>query len=134
MTTPRPTIEQEYATARPRSTKALYERARQIMPSGAAHDGRVFAPLSCYVERAGGARTWDVDGDADIVTDADIHQIIDAFDQCRDVRSGRPPRAGRSSGGAPWPCFGQLVGGLGRARPADILVRPRRRPGPRAAA
>ncbi|HET7343661.1 MAG TPA: aspartate aminotransferase family protein [Methylomirabilota bacterium] len=63
MTTNRPTIEQEYAAARPRS-KALFERARQSMPSGAAHDGRVFAPFPFYVERADGARKWDVDGHA----------------------------------------------------------------------
>jgi glutamate-1-semialdehyde 2,1-aminomutase len=61
MTTPRPTLEQEYADARPKS-RALYERARQVMPSGAAHDGRVFAPFPFYVERADGARKWDVDG------------------------------------------------------------------------
>jgi glutamate-1-semialdehyde 2,1-aminomutase len=63
MTTPRPTLEQEYAVARPKS-RALYERARQIMPSGAAHDGRVFSPFPFYVERADGARKWDVDGHA----------------------------------------------------------------------
>ncbi len=61
MTTLRPTIEQEYAVARPKS-KAFYERARAAMPSGAAHDGRVFAPFPFYVERAQGARKWDVDG------------------------------------------------------------------------
>ena len=44
MTTSRPTIEQEYAAARPKS-KAFYERARAAMPNGAAHDGRVFAPF-----------------------------------------------------------------------------------------
>jgi glutamate-1-semialdehyde 2,1-aminomutase len=32
------------------------------MPSGAAHDGRVFAPFPFYVDRADGARKWDVDG------------------------------------------------------------------------
>ena len=63
MTTTALTIEQEYAAARPRS-KALYERARQSIPSGAAHDGRVFAPFPFYVERADGARKWDVDGHA----------------------------------------------------------------------
>jgi glutamate-1-semialdehyde 2,1-aminomutase len=61
MTTSRPSIEQEYAAARPRS-RALSERARAVMPSGAAHDGRVFAPFPFYVERADGARKWDVDG------------------------------------------------------------------------
>ncbi len=41
-------IEQEYADARPKS-KALYERAVKMMPSGAAHDGRVFSPFPFYV-------------------------------------------------------------------------------------
>ena len=55
------TIEQEYSEARPKS-KALYERATAAMPSGAAHDGRVFSPFPFYVERAEGAYKWDVDG------------------------------------------------------------------------
>ena len=55
------TIEQEYADARPKS-KALYERAVAMMPSGAAHDGRVFSPFPFYVARAHGAYKWDVDG------------------------------------------------------------------------
>jgi glutamate-1-semialdehyde 2,1-aminomutase len=55
------TIEQEYSDARPKS-KALYERATTAMPSGAAHDGRVFSPFPFYVERAEGAYKWDVDG------------------------------------------------------------------------
>src|SRR6185436_5898300 len=55
------TIEQEYADARPKS-KALYERASKLMPSGAAHDGRVFSPFPFYVARADGAYKWDVDG------------------------------------------------------------------------
>ncbi len=59
--TPDLTIEQEYAETRPKS-RALHERARQSMPSGVAHDGRVFAPFPFYVERADGARKWDVDG------------------------------------------------------------------------
>ena len=63
MTTPRPTLEQDYAAGRPRS-RALHERARQGMPSGVAHDGRVFSPFPFYVERAEGARKWDVDGHA----------------------------------------------------------------------
>src|SRR5438094_1141291 len=54
-------IEQEYADARPKS-KALYERALKMMPSGAAHDGRVFSPFPFYVARADGAYKWDVDG------------------------------------------------------------------------
>jgi glutamate-1-semialdehyde 2,1-aminomutase len=55
------TIEQEYIDLRPRS-KALYERATSMMPSGAAHDGRVFSPFPFYVARADGAYKWDVDG------------------------------------------------------------------------
>ena len=55
------TIEEEYAAARPKS-KALYERALTMMPSGAAHDGRVFSPFPFYVAKADGAYKWDVDG------------------------------------------------------------------------
>src|SRR5438128_2561210 len=57
----RPTIEQEYIETRPKS-RALYERAVRNMPSGVAHDGRVFSPFPFYVERADSARKWDVDG------------------------------------------------------------------------
>src|ERR1700674_1788140 len=57
------TIEHEYAETRPKS-RALYERARQSMPSGEAHDGRAITPFPCYVERADGPRKWDVDGHA----------------------------------------------------------------------
>src|SRR6266850_4115229 len=57
------TIEQEYAETRPKS-RALYERARQSMPSGVAHDGRAIAPFPFYVDRADGPRKWDVDGHA----------------------------------------------------------------------
>jgi hypothetical protein len=48
------TIEQEDEAARPKS-KALNERAKAMMPSGAAHDGRVFSPFPFYVARADGA-------------------------------------------------------------------------------
>jgi glutamate-1-semialdehyde 2,1-aminomutase len=61
-------IERDYADARPRS-RALWERACRLMPSGAAHDGRVFSPFPFYVERADGARKWDVDG----------HEYLDAW-------------------------------------------------------
>ena len=57
------TIEQEYAETRPKS-RALYERAVRSMPSGVAHDGRAISPFPFYVERADGARKWDVDGHA----------------------------------------------------------------------
>jgi len=54
-------IEREYAETRAQS-RAHYERAMQSMPSGAAHDGRVFSPFPFYVARADGAYKWDVDG------------------------------------------------------------------------
>src|SRR2546427_3828488 len=57
------TIEQECAERRPKS-RALYERARQAMPSGVAHDGRAITPFPFYVDRADGPRKWDVDGHA----------------------------------------------------------------------
>jgi glutamate-1-semialdehyde 2,1-aminomutase len=56
-----PTLEQEYADARPQS-RALHARAVAGMPSGVAHDGRAFSPFPFYVERADGAYKWDVDG------------------------------------------------------------------------
>ena len=55
-----PTIEQDYADARPKS-RALHARAIARMPSGVAHDGRAFAPFPFYVARADGAYKWDVD-------------------------------------------------------------------------
>jgi len=57
----RTAIEAEYARTRARS-RALHERAVAMMPSGVAHDGRSFSPFPFYVERAAGARKWDVDG------------------------------------------------------------------------
>ena len=59
--TPAMTVEQEYVETRPTS-RALHERALRSMPSGVAHDGRAFSPFPFYVERADGARKWDVDG------------------------------------------------------------------------
>jgi hypothetical protein len=43
-------IEEDYAAARPRS-RALYERACRLMPSGAAHDGRVFSAFDRALDR-----------------------------------------------------------------------------------
>jgi glutamate-1-semialdehyde 2,1-aminomutase len=43
-------------------SKALADRARLVFPSGVTHDIRAFAPWPVYVERAAGARKWDVDG------------------------------------------------------------------------
>jgi glutamate-1-semialdehyde 2,1-aminomutase len=41
----------------------LYERARQVFPSGVTHDNRYFGEVEpVYIERAHGSRKWDVDG------------------------------------------------------------------------
>ncbi|HTD26531.1 MAG TPA: aminotransferase class III-fold pyridoxal phosphate-dependent enzyme [Candidatus Elarobacter sp.] len=58
-----PTIEQEYVETHAQS-RARHERAVRSMPNGVAHDGRVLSPFPFYVERADGARKWDVDGHA----------------------------------------------------------------------
>jgi glutamate-1-semialdehyde 2,1-aminomutase len=41
---------------------ALYERAKQRVPSGVTHDSRYTEPFPLYVTRAQGSRKWDVDG------------------------------------------------------------------------
>jgi len=43
-------------------SKRLASRARSVFPSGVTHDIRAFQPWPIYVERAAGARKWDVDG------------------------------------------------------------------------
>jgi glutamate-1-semialdehyde 2,1-aminomutase len=44
------------------SSRALYQRARTTIPTGATHDGRLIDPFPLYVTRAEGARKWDADG------------------------------------------------------------------------
>jgi glutamate-1-semialdehyde 2,1-aminomutase len=41
---------------------ALAAEARTLLPSGITHDSRHLSPYGIYVERAKGARKWDVDG------------------------------------------------------------------------
>lgn len=55
------TIEQEYIEKHPGS-QARYARAVTAIPSGVTHDVRYFKPFPLYVERAEGAKKWDVDG------------------------------------------------------------------------
>ncbi|MSQ29204.1 MAG: aminotransferase class III-fold pyridoxal phosphate-dependent enzyme [Dehalococcoidia bacterium] len=43
-------------------SRRLAERARGLFPSGVTHDARAFEPFPIYVQRAAGARKWDVDG------------------------------------------------------------------------
>src|SRR6202521_1613579 len=44
------------------ASRRLYERALKVFPSGVTHDGRYLEPFPIYVDRAAGARKWDVDG------------------------------------------------------------------------
>lgn len=41
---------------------ALHRRANRVLPSGVTHDARYLRPFPVYVDRAAGARKWDVDG------------------------------------------------------------------------
>jgi len=55
------TIQEQYRATHPRSA-ALTERARAAIPGGITHDIRHLQPFPTYIERASGARKWDVDG------------------------------------------------------------------------
>ena len=44
------------------TSQALAARARRVLPSGIVHDSRRLDPYPLYVQRARGARKWDVDG------------------------------------------------------------------------
>jgi glutamate-1-semialdehyde 2,1-aminomutase len=55
------TIHEEYRAKHPQSA-ALAERARRAIPGGITHDIRHLPPFPVYIERAAGARKWDVDG------------------------------------------------------------------------
>src|ERR1051325_1769021 len=43
-------------------SRALHERAKAVLPNGVTHLGRYLEPHPVYIERAAGARKWDVDG------------------------------------------------------------------------
>ena len=60
------TLEDTYRTAFPNSD-SLYQKALEHFPNGVTHDGRFLRPFPVYIDRALGARKWDVDG----------HEIID---------------------------------------------------------
>ncbi|MGH2632329.1 MAG: aminotransferase class III-fold pyridoxal phosphate-dependent enzyme, partial [Tepidiformaceae bacterium] len=55
------TIEARYVTEHQRAGQ-LAERAKAVLPSGVTHDSRFLRPFPIYVNRAAGARKWDVDG------------------------------------------------------------------------
>ncbi len=54
-------IEKEYIATR-KTSQEIHRRAQQVIPSGIVHDGRHIKPFPFYIERADGARKWDVDG------------------------------------------------------------------------
>src|SRR5579872_6713987 len=60
------TLTARYEAAFPNSRR-LYEEARGLFPDGVTHDLRRLEPFPVYVDRAEGARKWDVDG----------HELID---------------------------------------------------------
>lgn len=49
------------------NSRQLHEQAKSLFPNGVTHDLRYLEPFPIYVERAQGARKWDVDG----------HELID---------------------------------------------------------
>ncbi len=49
-------------TAKTPGSHRLYERAVNVFPGGVTHDTRYLQPYPLYIERAAGARKWDVDG------------------------------------------------------------------------
>src|SRR3954449_11722771 len=61
MSLPNVTLTETYEAATPGSAE-LARRARALLPSGIAHDGRKLDPYPIHVARAKGPRKWDVDG------------------------------------------------------------------------
>jgi glutamate-1-semialdehyde 2,1-aminomutase len=49
------------------NSRKLHQQAKEVFPGGVTHDLRHLEPFPVYVERAQGARKWDVDG----------HEILD---------------------------------------------------------
>ncbi|MBA4188582.1 MAG: aspartate aminotransferase family protein [Planctomycetaceae bacterium] len=62
------TLVERYTTEFPGS-KARFEQAKQIFPTGVTHDTRMMDPFPVYVTHAKGAYKWDVDG----------HKLVDYF-------------------------------------------------------
>jgi glutamate-1-semialdehyde 2,1-aminomutase len=54
-------LQEQYRAKTPGSER-LYRRAVQVIPGGVTHDTRYLQPHPLYIERAAGARKWDVDG------------------------------------------------------------------------
>jgi glutamate-1-semialdehyde 2,1-aminomutase len=58
---PTSTLVDEF-TARFAGSRIKHEQACAVLPGGLSHDGRRMHPFPIYVDRALGARKWDVDG------------------------------------------------------------------------
>ena len=63
-----PSLAERYAKEFPQS-RARFERAKTLFPTGVTHDTRMMEPFPVYVERCAGSHKWDVDG----------HDLIDYF-------------------------------------------------------
>jgi glutamate-1-semialdehyde aminotransferase len=50
-----------YEAHSPKS-RALYERARSVLPGGTTRTSVFYAPYPLYIERGEGCRVWDADG------------------------------------------------------------------------
>ncbi len=50
-----------YQNRTPRS-KAMWEKARKVMPMGTASNSRMYEPYPIYIDHAEGSRVWDIDG------------------------------------------------------------------------
>jgi glutamate-1-semialdehyde 2,1-aminomutase len=48
--------------SRTAGSKALWEKARSVMPMGTASNSRMYEPYPLFIARAEGSRVWDVDG------------------------------------------------------------------------
>jgi glutamate-1-semialdehyde aminotransferase len=44
------------------SSQQLWDRARMSLAGGVSHDGRFLPPYPAYINKARGARKWDVEG------------------------------------------------------------------------
>ncbi|MBU0623748.1 MAG: aminotransferase class III-fold pyridoxal phosphate-dependent enzyme, partial [Candidatus Thermoplasmatota archaeon] len=53
--------EKEYV-ARTSRSKAHFDKAKKLIPSGVESNVRFFEPYPFYVKRAKGAHLWDIDG------------------------------------------------------------------------
>ncbi|MCX8185350.1 MAG: aspartate aminotransferase family protein [Sulfolobales archaeon] len=56
-----PQLEHEFTVKTPRS-REVFEKSRRVLPGGVTYAIRYFKPYPLYIERAGGTRVWDVDG------------------------------------------------------------------------